>query len=35
LQRLVSAMLNGALEDGAADDEELAKEQETAEAKAA
>jgi len=35
LQRLVSSFLNGALEDGAADDEELAKENETTEAKAA
>ena len=35
LQRLVSSFLNAALEDGAADDEELKKEQETAEAKAA
>jgi len=35
LQRLVSSFLNGALEDGAADDEELKKENETAEAKAA
>ena len=35
LQRMISAFLNGAMEDGAADDEELAKEDETAEAKAA
>ena len=35
LQRLVSAMLNGAIEDGAADDEEDAKAQETADRKEA